>query len=205
MKKYLFLLLMPVLLLGCSTQEVVSSWVNPNVKHNGPYKSVFLMAITHNQAAKNTLEDKMAAQLEKQGIKSIKSHDVMPASMFGNQPASKEDLKKIISQSGCDAVFTMSLVRVEKELNYQPGTVYAPMGFYGYYGYWGSMMIDPGYYTVDKVYTVESNFYDFATDQLLWSIRSKSYTAPDLDSWFGDYAFMMHNELVKLGLLKGTK
>ncbi len=202
MKKYLFLALLSLVLFACGTsQEVINSWVNPNVKHNGPYKSVFLIAMTNNQSAKASIEDQMASLLISKGIKAVKSHDVFPASMFGDKQPSNETLKEAIAKTGCDAVFTLSLVDVQRELNYQPGDMYAPMGFYGYYGYRYPMIIDPGYYTVDKVYTVESNFYDFATDKLLWSVRSKSYDPPALDSWFGGYAKMLHRELIKMGLL----
>jgi hypothetical protein len=29
----------------------------------------------------------------------------------------------------------------------------------------------PGYYTFEKVYYLESNFYDLASDKLLWSVQ----------------------------------
>jgi hypothetical protein len=60
----------------------------------------------------------------------------------------------------------------------------------------------PGYYTFEKVYYLESNFYDLASDKLLWSVQSESHEPSGLKSWFNSYSYMLINHLKKEGLIK---
>ncbi|MCD4711191.1 MAG: hypothetical protein K8R52_10115, partial [Bacteroidales bacterium] len=59
----------------------------------------------------------------------------------------------------------------------------------------------PGYYTTDKTYYIETNFYDLEEDQLLWSIQSEASNPSSLDSWFDRYAYDLITELKKEGLI----
>jgi hypothetical protein len=64
------------------------------------------------------------------------------------------------------------------------------------------MVYSPGYYTTDKTYYIETNFYDLEEDLLLWSIQSEAYNPSSLDSWFDEYSFNLLNELAREGLIE---
>ena len=66
--------------------------------------------------------------------------------------------------------------------------------YYGYYNHYYPQVYSPGYYSTDKTYYIESNFYDLELDQLLWSIQSEAYNPTSLESWFKKYSY----NLIKL-------
>jgi hypothetical protein len=90
---------------------------------------------------------------------------------------------------------------------YHPGTAYYPMNYgyygsyYGYYNYYYPQIYSPGYYSSDKTYYIETNFYDMESDQLLWSIQSEAYNPTNIDTWFDRYSYDLLNELKEEGLI----
>jgi hypothetical protein len=205
MRQFL-LLLLPILFLAAAcapSQKVTSAWVNqealPTVKR--PYHSILVLALTENPNAKSTIEEQMLKLIKSRGQKALKSSDIFIPKMDDNSEASRNLINLAIRKSGCEAVFTIALLDVKKEEYYQPGSAYYPMnyGYYGnfssYYGYHYPIMYDPGYYVTDKTYFLESNFYDMASGQLLYSVQSSAYNPASLDTWFRDYSRMLLNQL----------
>jgi len=56
--------------------------------------------------------------------------------------------------------------------------------------------------TQETTYFFETNFYDTASEDLLWSIQSSAFEPTDLDSWFKGYESLIVDQLQKEGLLK---
>lgn len=205
----LLMLLMVLILSGCApTQKITGSWINRQALPKGPYKSVFILALTQDKTANFAVENELANLLKSPTRKVVKSNDIFPPKFSASTDITKEQMAKAVKEAGCDAVFTIALLDTKTEERYQPGTVYAPfsIGFYGsYYGYYTHFypeVYSPGYHTTDKTYYIESNFYDLETDQLLWSIQSEAYNPSSFDSWFKGYSHLMLNELKKEGLIK---
>ena len=95
---------------------------------------------------------------------------------------SKDEVLEMIRKNGQDGIITIALLDEKVETRYVPGTTYSPMrygGYYGsfggYYGYYGSTFYDPGYYTTDKSYIVETNLYDTGTETLAWSAQTETF------------------------------
>jgi len=210
MKSRILLLLFFVLLLnGCApTQKITGSWVNREALPKGPYKSIFILVISQNNEANSTVENMLAKKLESRGRKAVKSSDYFPLNISATRRVSKEQLDDAINKSGCDAVMTIALLDVRTEHHYQPGTAYYPMNYgfygnyYGYYNYYYPQVYSPGYYTTEKVYYLESNFYDIASNKLIWSVQSETYEPSGLKSWFQGYSYMLINHLKNEGLIK---
>jgi hypothetical protein len=210
MKSKLFLLLlMTVMVSGCApTQKITGSWVNRQALPKDPYKSIFILVISQNNSANSTIENMMAKKLESRGRIAVKSSDFFPLNISSTKRVSKEQLDAAIIKSGCDAILTIALLDVREEHHYQPGTVYAPMtygfygNYYGYYNYYYPQVYSPGYYTSEKVYYLESNFYDNASNSLLWSVQSETYEPSGLKSWFQGYSYMLLNHLKKEGIIQ---
>jgi hypothetical protein len=204
------LLILTILLSACApSQKIVSSWVNREVQPKVPYNKIFVVAITQNQKAKLITEDLMAKLLESRGRKVLKANEIFPMRQEDTPAISKDLLIGAIQRKECDAVMTIALLDVQTEERYVSGTSYAPVGMYGYYGsyygYYGyryPQVYTPGYYSTDKTYFVETNFYDMATDKLLWSIQSSSYNPVNLEEWFKGYAAITLEQLKKEGLIK---
>jgi hypothetical protein len=197
-------------LMGCgASQEVTNFWENPKKSEYRPYKTIFIMALTQNAAARNTVETDLAAMTEERGFKAIKSVDALPGTFTKPAPTSKEDMLAKLRELNCDAIFTVSLIDVKSEQRYVPGTTtyataYAPYPQYNYYGnfygYYSTMypaVSTPGYYTEDKTYFIEGNLYDARTEEIQFSMQSKAWNPSSLTSLSRDYARLLARELNK--------
>lgn len=189
--------------------KITSSWMNKDVMGKGKFQKVFLFALTTNMNARQTVEDAQAAAAAAEGIATVKSFDFFPPAFLASKPG-KEAIVQKIKESGCDAIFTSALVDSKSETRYVPGTTsfYTPFptwGYYGtfggYYGYHTTYMYDPGYYVSEKTYYLESNLYDMATEEIVWSVQSETYNPGNLNSSSKEYAAVLMDKLKKEGAL----
>ena len=144
------------------------------------------------------LENELAFRAKQRGIKATVSHDVFIQTFSKEDMPEKETIISTIQETGSETIFTVSLLDKETSTRYVPGTTtyYAPYGygyahyggFYGYYSAVYPVVYDPGYYTTDKTYYIESNLYDAKTEKLLWSAQSQTLNPSDLEQFTNDYA-----------------
>jgi len=202
-----FTLLIAIILSGCSSQKITTSWINPEAKTKGPYESIFVMVMAQSNAASFDIEDRMAETFASRGRKSVVSSSVFPAQLSAAETLSRDQMAEVIKRTGCDAVFIIAVLDVLSVETYNPGTAYYPMNYgmygsyYGYYNHYYPQVYSPGYYSTDKTYYIETNFYDVASDQLLFSIQSEAYNPSSLDSWFNEYSYNLIKELKSEGLI----
>lgn len=209
--KYLFplTLLLTVIISACGpTQRITNSWINPEANSKGPYESIFVIVLSPSKESSFSVEDRMAGIIASRGQKYVVSSAVFPPNLSISENFSRDQMADAIKRTGCDAVFVIALLDVMAIETYQPGRAYYPMNYgmygsyYGYYNYYYPMIYSPGYYTTDKTYYIETNFYDVEEDKLLWSIQSEAYNPSSLDSWFDKYSYDLLKELEIEGLLK---
>jgi hypothetical protein len=208
--KYLIILLFAFLLSACGpTQKITNSWINPEAVSKGPYESIFIIVLSQNKESSFSVEDRMAGIIASRGQKFVVSTAVFPPNLSISENFSREQMAEAIKRTGCDAVFVIALLDVKSVETYQPGTSYNPMhygmygSYYGYYNHYYPQVYSSGYYTSDKTYYIESNFYDLEEDKLLWSIQSEAYNPSSLDSWLDTYSNNLLNELKTEGLIEG--
>ncbi len=206
---YILPLLLSLLISACGpTQKITNSWINPEAAGRKPYQSIFVIVLSQNTGNSFTVEDRMAAIIASRGQKAVVSSSVFPPKFSISEDFTREDMAEAIKRTGCDAVFMISVLDVLSVETYQPGRAYHPMNYgmygsyYGYYSHYSPMVYSPGYYTTDKTYYIETNFYDLEEDVLLWSIQSEAYNPSSLDSWFDQYSYDLLNELAEEGLIE---
>lgn len=194
---------------GTSTR-VVGSWANPE-SSSEKFGSIMVVGLTDNIVARRNVEDQLASALGKQGVNAITSLSIFPPNFMKNQPTKDEILEKIRS-NGNDGVLTVALIDEKNETRYVPGTSYAPMGyggwygsFGGYYGYYGSTFYDPGYYTTDKSYVVETNLYSASDETLAWSAQSETYDPSNPEAGARSLAGAIADRMRRDGILSSTK
>lgn len=207
--RYLSFLLLALLVSACGpSQKITNSWINPEAATKDPYKSIFVIVLSQNTGNSFSVEDRMAGIIASRGQKAVVSSSVFPPRLSISDEFTREDMAAAIKRTGCDAVFMISVLDVLSVESYQPGRAYHPMSYgmygsyYGYYSHYSPMVYSPGYYTTDKTYYIETNFYDVEEDLLLWSIQSEAYNPTSLDSWFDQYSYDLLNELAKEGLIE---
>ena len=207
MKQILFFLLLLQIMSACTPpQQVLNSWVNREALPKTPYKSIFILALTQNKENKYYIENEMAKLINSRGQKAVKSSDVFTSVLLASDTLASNILLKAVKESGCEAVIVMAVLDIKTEQTYQPGTTFYPTavyyGSYGrYYGHYYYRENQPGYYTTEKTYFIETNFYDAASETHLWSIQSDAYNPTGLESFFHDYSKMLKAQLKKEGLI----
>lgn len=207
--RFFALPLLVVIITACGpSQRITNSWINPEARSKGPYESIFVMVLSQSIGNSFSIEDRMASLLSTRGRKSVVSSAVFPPGISLSEDFTREQMADAIKRTGCDAVFVIALLDVKSVETYHPGTAYYPMNYgmygsyYGYYNYYYPQVYSPGYYSTDKTYYIESNFYDLEADQLLWSIQSEAYNPTSIDSWFNKYSYDLLKELEREDLIR---
>ena len=210
MKKTVFAICMLLLLFACSpSMKTTSSWINKDKTafQNKTYKTIFISVITSKLEVRKKLENELAIAAEKHGYVVIKSVDKFPI-IASDKKYSKEEILEIIKKAGTDLIFTTALVDEHSESRYVPGTAsYSPRFYGGYRGYFGGAWtyFEPGYYTTDKTYFLESNLFDAASETVIWSVQSEVYNPTSIERTSKKYTEMVLNKLENDGILKPAK
>lgn len=206
--KYSVALVMVALVIGCSTStNITAVWRSPD---NGAvrYKNLCVVAITENVTNKHVVEQEMFEQLKAKGVNASKLGELLPYKFSGAQTEKDLILEKV-KTVGSDGILTFALIKQKEETRYVPGNAtYAPparYGYYGtfggYYGYYGNQMYDPGYYTHDEVYFIETNLYDVASEKLVWSAQSKTYNPSGIQQFAEDFTTTITKQLIKSNVI----
>ena len=211
MKKLLPFVLFVLLLSGCSPyKESTGVWVNKEKFQGKSYSNVFIIVMTANLEARALLENNLASIAQEKGYKVIKSMDVMPPGLKDAAMPSKEDIVKKVKDNNCDAVFVASLLKKEEDVRYTPGTTaysvrpyYSWSGnYFGYYSHWYPTVYNDGYYTKEKNYFMQSNLYDVASEEIMWSVQSTVFDPSSLAKFSKAYTSQLIKQLKEEGLLK---
>lgn len=206
---FFFLVLLATLVYACSpSQKVTSYWVNKEAIPKEPFKTIYIIAITQNENMKPAVENELADVLVSRGHKVALNSQIYPPSFSAVKQLTKEQLVETIAKTGSEAVLTLAVLDTKTETSYNQGSSYAPMSYgynrsyYGYYNYYYPVVYSPGYYTTNKTFYIETNFYDVETDQLLWSIQSQAYNPDNFDRMFKEYTRTILMKLREEGLIK---
>jgi hypothetical protein len=208
MKRLHLAILLLLFISACTPpQQVLKSWVNREALPKKPYKSIFILTLVQNKQSKFYFENEMAKLITSRGQKAVKSSDVFTPAFLGSDSVTAEKVIQAVKESGCEAVMIIALLDVLTDETYNPEVTYYPTetyygSYFRYYGHYYYEATDPGYYTTEKTYFLETNFYDAASETHLWSIQSDAYNPTGLESMFHDYSKMIMKQLKKEGLVE---
>jgi hypothetical protein len=187
--KTLMLLSIIGLMYACGpSTKLEKSWIDPSFNSTTkPFTKVLVVAPLKDATSQRIAEDKIVKQL-KTGV-GVPSYSYLKPTQTEQKLVDQELLK-----DGFDGVIVMHLKDVEKSVSYNPGTSYG--GWYGYRSY------SPGYYTEDKTFMVETNFYSIKEGKLLWSGTTSTLNPTSFEGTMDDIIRTIKYELQKKGLLK---
>ena len=157
------------LLTACTASQVVSQKANPDYVGK-PLKSIMVVAVTADEIARRTYEDRVVALLGKRGIKGIPGY-----SELGKRGKVEEaELRQAIARSGAEGVMITRVTRVDRSKTELAGTEVAVSygwgGFYGYYsGVWSTVSA-PATTVIGPQWTVsETRLFDARNGALAWT------------------------------------
>ncbi|MBS9525116.1 hypothetical protein KI659_13935 [Litoribacter alkaliphilus] len=213
-KSHLIVTLFLLLTLGsCRTAtEVTASWRDTD-RPTQQYNSIFLAAIVDDLSLRQNLEGEFANRLAGRNVNTTKSIDTFKPTFFDEGQPEREQLVEIIRETECESILTITLIDVDEEERFVPGgaggRMYHPGGtfrhygsFPGYFDHWYGTAWNQGYYQTDRNYFIETNLYDAASLELVWSAQSKTLN-PSTDARFArEYVDAIKAQLREEGLVQ---
>lgn len=191
--RFVLLVLLATMLTGCgSSTRITGSWKSPETEQSPP-GNVVVMTMTSNVVARRMSEFNMTSALKERGVDAVSSLEIFSPLFLNGQPSRDEILNKL-NEEKKEAVMTIALVDEETEQRYTPESSdpYAPSSefspFGAYYSTYYPTYYDPGYYTMSKVYYVQTNIYSVKSEKLIWSAQSKTYDPEDLEAATREFA-----------------
>jgi len=193
-----------------SAKESTGVWVNKEKIQGKSYSNFFVIVMTADIEARVKLENDIAATIISRGHKAIKSYEVLPADLKDPKPPAVDALIEKIKASDCDAVFVVSLLDKNDEIRYNQGGTHYTMrtdyswagSFFGYYSHYYSTLSSPGYYSNNKTYFMQSNLFDKASQELMFSVQSDIFNPSSLANGSRTYISTLLKQLEKAKLLK---
>jgi hypothetical protein len=152
------------------------------------------------------MEDHLVGDLSARGYTAISSLQAYGPKSF--ERLTESEVLNKLDTSAVDGVITIVLLDKQRERHYVPGRVYySPYvvyhrRFWGYYTTIYDRIYTPGYYSVDTKYFWESNFYDIATRELLYSVQTRSFDPGSAESLAHEYGRIIIGDMDKNGILK---
>jgi len=151
-------------LAGCATSRLVTQQSNPDYVGKS-FKTVMVVGVTTDEIVRRTFEDRVAALLDKRGLKGIAAYSVVPS----RGKVEEADLREAIARSGAEGVLITRVTRVERESGTVPGATVG-VGLYGYYGgVWQTVTTAPQQISGPSWTLSETRLFDARTGTLAWT------------------------------------
>lgn len=166
----LFSLLAACLLLsGCSTIKVIETWKKPDAAYR--YQKLMIVGLAHDENLRQMAENILVDELRRGGVTAVASHTLVKE--IDN--AKREDIVAAVRSIGADAVLSIRAVargdsRVTQDG--QSGGIYGTATNIG-----GSILPAAKSYSLA---TLQTNLYDSATAELVWSATIQTYDAEEV-------------------------
>jgi len=207
MKKVIIVLLV-ILVSGCSTTRLVDSWKNEKVVMFKPQK-VMVIGMAQNLTARKLFEESLKSEFLKRNINAFESNETLSTS-FTDSKKTEEEVNTMISklsEKGFDAV-VITAVKGENDVrNYSQGyyTVDTHWRRFGRYYYrYQDIYYNPGYYNEYKVYHIETSIYNINEDEnksLVWVGSFNVVDPQSINTTVKDYVNAIVKQLEKEGII----
>jgi hypothetical protein len=209
MRKSLFVqFIVTLILVACtSPKESTDVWVNKDKIQGKSFSKIFIVVMSADPEARSTVENDLASVATSRGHQVLKSIEVIPASVKDPKLPTKDEVVAKVKETGCDGVFVVTLLKKEESVGYTPGTsaysIQPYQTYYtGYYTYWYPSVSTPSYYDHEKTYVMQSNLYDVASEEIMWSVQSKVFSPETIKKFSQAYTSTLIKQLEKKKLIK---
>jgi hypothetical protein len=160
--------LIALVISACATRPI-AEWQDESF--SGPINNLLIIGVSDQETSRRLFEDTFVKELAAHKVKAISSYRLMPI----DQVVSRETVEAAIEGQTVDLVLVTRLLGVEEVQAYHPPSYYPYNRSYSSYYSHGMQYSGAGYYDSYEVLTLESNLYDTATQQLVWSMQSENF------------------------------
>jgi hypothetical protein len=153
---------------ACAATKPVHEWRKDGF--SGPIDSVLIIAAFERSTQRRVYEDLFAETLTGYEVEAIPGYTLMTSEL----ELSRETVEAAVRGRAIDAVLVTRLLGVEDVETYEPPTTRVHYRSYNRYYQHALTETTPGYYRRFRVLTLETNLYDTASGDLVWSMQSES-------------------------------
>jgi len=178
-----------LLLGGCSSIKVVESWNNPPFTGHR-YHKLLVVGIAHDENLREMAENILVQEFRRNGLTAVASHTIVK----DIDSAKRDDIVAAVRSTGADAVLSIRAVAKGDSKVTQDGQ---SGGIYGTVTNVGGAVL-PGANSY-ALATLQSNLYDSATAELVWSATIKTYDAKEVARVSRDLAAFFLESVRKQG------
>jgi len=157
-----------LVLSACATKRPARDW--PDESFSTTLDKILIIAAIERSTRRRVYEDEFVEALETLKVEATPSYELMTSSLT----VSRQTVEAAIKNQDIDAVLVTRLLGVKEEEVYRPPTYYDHHRNYHRYYLHALENDNRGYYRRFKVLTLETNVYDAATKELVWSMQSES-------------------------------
>jgi len=182
------LVMMVVLLAGCSSLKVVETWHKPvaQVHH---YQKLMILGIGNDENLRKTFENIVVDEFRRGLVTAVASHTILP----DLEKTNREGVVAAVHAAGCDAVLTTRAMSVGDTSVTQQG----PNGAVGVVYGAAPMVNRHGFLKA----TLQSSLFDAASTELVWTATVKTDDADREARVSRDLAKFFLEQLRKDGFL----
>jgi len=176
--------------------DLVHRWVLTGVPMP-KFTKVMVATIMENYLVRESFEDEMKKQLEKNGVQAVQSYMVLPP----RNEMQEGELRQRIKESVLDGVIVVRPkdARKETEQVVTGGIWVPPPGYYTFWPYWNTaygQFYATSWSTQENIVVrVEVNFYNVKDEKLVWSGETDTVYSKDFEKLGKDYAKSLIKQL----------
>ena len=192
---------MTALLAACAIKPL-AEWRDNNF--SGTVDNILIIGVSDQPVVRRQFEDTFVKELAALGVSAKSSYQVLT----DEQISSKDALDAAIRAQSMDSVLVTRVIGVEEIDTYTPPTyTHTPSTFDRHYRDYHSYfnhavrVATPGYWDKYEVLKLESNLYDSASQQLIWSIQSESFDPRSATQLIDDQITVAIKSLRNTGLI----
>lgn len=199
-----FVALAMLLVLGaCGTTSLTASWYDDSFKQRGTLADLLIIAVTKDQTVRRLYEDSFVGKLSGKDARAVQSYTLTDPDI---EPE-PEEIEAAVAEVKAKYVLITRHLGTDTKEHYQP-PVRVPVYSDPYYSRMNRYyplayheVYSPGYnYSVTTV-SLESNIYEAATGDLVWSARSESVDPKMTKNYVEELVNVFVADLVSKGLL----
>ncbi len=188
-----------ILLASCANTQVTGSW--KDAAYNEKLSNVLVIGISDNITTRRMFEDTIVKKFTEHGIEATSSATLAPQ----DKQLDKAAIEKIIEENDFGAVIITRMVGLKNETQYVPATNYVTAPYYssmyGFYNHAYGLAYDPGYMVDITIASLETNIYETADKQLIWSMTTESFAPNQIAQTISELESVIFRQLAKDGLI----
>lgn len=179
MKKIWWAIGLGLVLAGCATSAVKTSWLDPQHRLKN-YQKVMIMAIAQNDLNQRAFEDHCVNLWREYGVTGVPSYSAFP----GQAKHDKAAMAQYLAGQGIGAILVVRMIGSDTLTVQNPAVTtvtygdphYGGGGYYGYYESSHTIVNQPATTSEYNVTTIESRLFNTKTQQTIGIVETESIT-----------------------------